>query len=165
MEGWREGRGRWRGGAGGGGVEQGVEGVGWRGGGWRGGGGGGEERVEGWRSGGVLGSGGWWGGEGGGEVRVERWREEAGGGCLRFLFLFSEGFVAKYPCLSLSVTTLLIEMAAQACYKPNVFDSLPYTHTYVCIYIYMCTNRLTNANSAAKMWSVSRRCTSLGLGL
>ena len=34
----------------------------------------------------------------------------------------AEGFVAKCP----SVTNLCREMAAQVCYKPYVFDSLPY---------------------------------------
>ena len=47
-----------------------------------------------------------------------------------------------------SGTNLCREMAAQACYKANVFDSLPYiyiyivtyihTHVYSCIYIYIC---------------------------
>ena len=33
-----------------------------------------------------------------------------------------------------SVTNLCREMAAQACYKANVFDSLPYLYIYICIY-------------------------------
>ena len=37
----------------------------------------------------------------------------------------------------LSVTNLCCEMAAQACYKANVFDSLPYLHKPLPMHIYM----------------------------
>ena len=34
-----------------------------------------------------------------------------------------------------SVANLCRDMAAQACYKANVFDSLPHLYIYICIYI------------------------------
>ena len=45
----------------------------------------------------------------------------------------AEGFVANH----LSVANLCREMAAQACYKPYVFDSLPYVYDCICINVYM----------------------------
>ena len=53
------------------------------------------------------------------------------------------GFVAEGVCRKTppSVTNLCREMAAQACYKAYVFDTLPYLHpctsTYIFLYLHL----------------------------
>ena len=44
----------------------------------------------------------------------------------------------------LSVTILCRKMAAQACYKANVFDSLPYMYASMCVYTwgYLCCKHI-----------------------
>ena len=43
-----------------------------------------------------------------------------------------------------SVTNLCRDMAAQACYKPNVFDHLPYELGYICLAITVYTSHIIN---------------------